>query len=313
MSLPATTWYRTNIQIQGKPWDPDPGNWPAIQIQSVTPGYFQTLEIPIERGRLFTSFDNKPGSPPAVIINESFARRFWPAYPRGENPVGEHLREAADKTGWLEIVGIVADVREGGLAVEALPEFYVPWAIHAPQTSYLAVRTGADPLILATAVRKQLAAIDPNEALSDVKSMESVLQSTSALKQRRLTVWLVTSFAAIAFALAIVGIYGVVAYSVAQRTQEIGIRRALGAQKSDLFRNVLGHALVLATAGAALGVLGALALTGLIKKLLFEANATDPFAIVFTVILFLVVVMAASSFPARRAANIDPMQALRVG
>ncbi|HEX3684218.1 MAG TPA: ABC transporter permease [Bryobacteraceae bacterium] len=161
LSLPATAWYRTNMQIQGKPWDPNPGNWPSIQIQSVSPGYFRTLRIPIERGRDFTEFDNRPGAPPVVVINESFARRFWPAYPRGENPVGEHMREGADKTGWLEIVGVVAGVREGGFASEPLPEFYVPWVIHSPQTPYLVVRAGTDPLLLAAAVRKQVEAIDP--------------------------------------------------------------------------------------------------------------------------------------------------------
>lgn len=142
LSLPATTWYRTNMQIQGKPWDPNPGNWPSIQIQSVTPDYFRTLQIPLECGRTFTEFDNRIGAPPVVIINEAFARRFRPAYPRGESPVGEHMREGADKTGWMEIVGIVADVREGGLAADALPEFYVPWTIHAPQTPYLVGANG---------------------------------------------------------------------------------------------------------------------------------------------------------------------------
>lgn len=311
MSLPATTWYRTNMQIQGKPWDPNPGNWPSIQIQSVTRGYFRTLEIPIERGRDFTDFDNNLGAPPAVIINEAFARRFWPAYPRGENPVGEHLREGADKTDWLEIVGIVADVREGGLAVQALPEFYVPWVIHSPQTPYLVLRTQTDPLRLATSVRRQIEAVDPNAALSDLQTMNSVLESM--LGQRRLTLWLVTSFSAIAFLLAVVGIYGVVAYAVTQRTQEIGVRRALGAQRSDIFRIVLGQAFVLALSGATLGVFGTLALRRVIGNLLFDVNATDPLAFSSTVLLFLIVVMAASFLPARRAANIDPMRALRVG
>lgn len=311
LSLPATTWYRTNMQIQGKPWDPNPGNWPSIQIQSATTDYFRTLEIPIERGRDFTEFDNRPGAPPVVVINESFARRFWPAYPRGESPIGEHMREGADKTDWLEIVGVVADVREGGFALEPLPEFYVPWVIHSPQTPYLVVRTGTDPLRFAPSIRKQVEAINPQEALSDVRTMNGVLQLT--LGQRRLLLWLVTSFSAIAFLLAVVGIYGIVAYSVTQRTQEIGIRRALGAQKGDIFRIVLGHAFVLALSGALLGVVGAVALRHVIGNLLFGVAATDPAAFSSTVLLFLAVVMAASFLPARRAANVDPMRALRVG
>jgi putative ABC transport system permease protein len=221
------------------------------------------------------------------------------------------MREGADKTDWMEIVGVVADVREGGLAVQALPEFYVPWIIHSPQTPYLVVRSDTEPLRLATSVRKQMEAIDPQEALSDVQSMNSVLEST--LGQRRLVLWLVTSFSVIALSLAVVGIYGVVAYSATQRTQEIGIRRALGAQKGDIFRIVLGHAFILAVSGATLGVFGALALRRVIANLLFGINATDPVAFSCTVVLFLAVVMAASFLPARRAANVDPMRALRVG
>lgn len=311
LSLPATTWYRTNMQIQGKPWDPNPGNWPSIQIQSVTPDYFRTLQIPLERGRDFTNLDNRLGAPLVVVINEAFARRFWPAYPRGESPVGEHMREGADKTDWMEIVGIVADVREGGLASQALPEFYVPWAIHSPQTPYLVVRTDTDPLPLAASVRKQMHAIDSQEAMSELQSMDTVLEST--LGQRRLTLRLVALFSGIAFLLAVVGVYGIVAYSVTERGQEIGIRRALGAQKVDIFRNVLRHALVLALSGATLGVFGALALKRLVQNLLFGVAATDPMTFASTVLLFLIVVMAASFVPARRAANIDPMRALRVG
>jgi len=153
-------------------------------------------------------------------------------------------------------------------------------------------------------------AIDPQEAMSDVQSMDSVLESN--LGQRRLTLWLVASFSAIAFLLAVVGIYGIVAYSVTQRAQEIGIRRALGAQKVDIFRNVLGHAFVLALSGATLGVFGALTLGRLVRNLLFGVPATDPMAFASTIVLFLAVVMAASFVPARRAANVDPMRALRV-
>jgi ABC-type antimicrobial peptide transport system permease subunit len=147
--------------------------------------------------------------------------------------------------------------------------------------------------------------------MSDVQTMSGVLESN--LGQRRLTLWLVASFSGIAFLLAVVGIYGVVAYSVAQRVQEIGIRRALGAQKVNIFRGVLGHALVLALSGAMLGLFGALALRRLIENLLFGITATDPIAFASSMVLFLTVVTVASFIPARRAANVDPMRALRVG
>ncbi len=311
MSLPTTSWLRTNIQIQGQPWEADPGNWPSVQIQSVTPGYFRTLGIPIERGREFTAADNSFRSPPAVIINESFARRFWSAYPLGQDPVGQHLREGADRTNWVEIVGIVADVHEGGLALDTLPEFYVPCVIHPPQTAYLVVRTQSDPLQFVSAVRKQVQSIDPDEPLSDVRTMDKVLDST--LGQRWLTTLLVASFAGVAALLAVIGIYGVIAYSVAQRTQELGIRRALGAQQSDILRLVLSHALNLAVPGVVIGVFGAFVLTRVVKSLLYHVSATDPVTFVVTGVLFVLAALAASFIPARRAAQIDPMTALRVG
>ncbi len=311
MSLPTTSWLRTNIQIEGKPWEADPGNWPSVQIQSVTPGYFRTLGIPIERGRQFATRDNSFGSPPAVIINESFARRFWPAYPGGQDPVGQHLREGADRTDWVEIVGIVADVHEGGLAMDTLPEFYVPCVIHPPQTAYLVVRTQGDSLQFVSAVRKQVQAIDPDEPLSDVGTMDKVLAST--LGQRWLATLLVASFAGVAALLAVIGIYGVIGYSVAQRSQELGIRRALGAQQSDILRLVLSHALSLAVAGVVIGVFGAFVLMRVVRGLLYHISATDPMTFIATGVLFVLIALGASFIPARRAARIEPMAALRMG
>jgi putative ABC transport system permease protein len=311
MTLPTTPWLRTNIQIEGMPWDPDPGNWPSIQIQSVTPDYFRTLGIPLRRGREFTDRDNSPSAPPAVMINESFARRFWPMFPAGPSPTGEHLREGADKTGWLEIVGVVGDVHEGGLAVNPLPEFYVLPVIHAPQTAYIAVRSDGNAMRLVNVLRQAVLATDRDQPISDVKSMEDVLGAT--LGQRRLTMWLVGGFAAIALVLALVGIYGVIAYSVAQRTQEVGIRRALGAQHTDILRMVLMEAFGFAFAGVLLGVAGTLALSRAIKNMLFEVSATDPAAIAAVALLFLAVALVASYLPAKRAAHIDPMTALRIG
>ncbi|MGH9630723.1 MAG: ADOP family duplicated permease, partial [Bryobacteraceae bacterium] len=160
-SLPTTLTVNTNIEIQGQPQEEvDPRKWPQSQLQSITPGYFRTLGIPVRRGREFTARDNIAGAPPVVIINESFARRFWPAYPRGQDPIGGHMREGMDRTGWLQIVGIVADVRQGGLAANAWPQFYVLPVVHAPQTAYLAARTDGGPLLFVNTIRKQVLAID---------------------------------------------------------------------------------------------------------------------------------------------------------
>ena len=281
-------------------------------MQSITPEYFRTLRIPLKRGREFTAHDNTPGAPPVMMINESMARRLWPEYPGGEDPIGQHIAEGYDKAaGWMEVVGIVADIHEGGMASESAPEFYVPCAVHAPQTVYLVARTAGDPLRLANAVRGSVLAVDHDQPVSDVKTMDAVLEGT--LGQRRLTMLLLGLFAGVALLLALVGINGVTAYAVAQRTQELGIRRALGAQQADILGLVLKQALVLALSGAALVIGGALALTRVMKSLLFQTSATDPATLAGIPLLFVLVALAASYFPARRAARIDPMAALRVG
>ncbi len=312
MSLPTTTWIRTNItRIEGQA-APDENDPLMAVIQSVTPGYFDTLRIPLRRGRKFDARDNTPAAPPVVIVNESLARRLWPGYPGGPNPIGQHISEGYDKkVGWLEVVGIVADVHEGGLASAATPEFYVPCAVHPPQTAYLAVRTEGDPLRFTNPVRIQVLALDRDQSISEVRTMESVLDAT--LGQRKATTLLLASFAGVALLLAVIGIYGVIAYSVAQRTQELGIRRALGAQQSDILRLVVSQGLVLALAGVAIGAAAALALTRVMKSLLFQVSATDPPTFLGMALLFLAIALLASFIPAKRATRIDPMAALRVG
>ena len=312
MSLPTTTWIRTNItQVQGQaPWDEKE---PLMAVvQSVTPGYFQTLGIPMRRGREFTGRDNRPGAPPMIIVNESLARRIWPEYPNGPDPVGQHISEGYDKAiGWMEVAGIAADIHEGGLAYDAPPEFYVPCVLHPPQSAYLAVRTQGDPLSFVNSVRGQVSGMDRDQSVSEIKTMEAVFDAT--LGQRRLTMFLLGSFAGAALLLAMVGIYGVIAYSVAQRTQEVGVRRALGAQQGDILRLVLGECLALALGGVAIGIAGALALTRVMKEFLFHVSSTDPATYVGIALLFVVVALAAGFVPARRATRIDPMAALRIG
>jgi predicted permease len=310
MSLPSTRWIRTNItSVQGQR-QPETSDAPFGVIQSVSPGYFETLGIPLRRGREFAARDNVPGAPPVMIINESLARLLWHDYPRGQDPVGQHISEGYDKlVGLMEVVGVVADIHEGGLASDAAPEFYLPCVVHPPQNAYLAVRTPGDPLKLANAVRSQVVAIDRDQSVSEIKTMEAIFDDR--LGQRRLTMQLLGSFAGVALLLALIGLYGVVAYSVAQRTHEVGIRRALGAQQSDILRLVLGQGLGLTLAGVSLGIGGALALTRIMKTMLFQVSATDPLTFAGIALLFVAVALAASYIPARRAARIDPMIALR--
>jgi predicted permease len=312
MSLPATTWIRTNYWVEGRPaLDVAEPSSNAV-VQSITPGYFRALGIPLRRGRELTARDNTPGAPPVMIVNETLARLLWPEYPGGENPIGRRVKEAYDKAlGWMEVVGIVADIHEGGLANNAVPEFYLPSVVHPPQTAYLVLRTPANPLRFAGAIRKAVLVLDRDQPISDIKTMESVL--TSNFGQRRLTLWLLGSFAGVALLLAIIGIYGVITYSVARRTQEVGIRRALGAQQADILRLVLGQGLALALTGIAIGIAGAFALTRVMRGLLFHVTATDPATFIGIAILFAIVALAASYIPARRAARIDPMAALRIG
>jgi putative ABC transport system permease protein len=310
MSLPMAAVLQTNVRVEGQP-PVDPREQPVVQFQSVTPGYFHTLGIPILRGREFETRDNRSGAPPVTIINESFARRFWPDYPRGRNPVGEHMGEGADKLDGAEIVGIAADIHEHGLEAGTRPEFYVPCAVHPSQTAYLVVRTEGAPQHLVNAVQGQVPAIDPDQSVSDIRTMNDLIDAS--VGKRRLTMLLLGLFAGVALLLAVVGVYGVTAYSVAQRTQELGVRRALGAEGKDILRLVMKQGLGLAIAGVVLGAAGAFALTRVMQGLLFQVSATDPAAYVVVAGLFVIVALAASYFPARRAAHVDPAVALRVG
>jgi putative ABC transport system permease protein len=311
MTMPTTTgWLGTNVLVEGQPVV-DGSLQPTARLQSITPGYFRTMHIPLRRGREFTQRDNVSSAHAPVIINESFARRFWPNYPLGVSPVGQHLQEGVDHTGPMEIVGIVANIHEADLTTDMGPEFYVPNIVHPPQTAYLALRTARDPQLLTRAVRRAVLSIDEDQPLSDVRTMDDILEST--MGERRLMTILLSSFAAIALLLSLVGIYGVIAYSVAQRTQEVGIRRALGAQRSDILRLVLNQGFVLAFAGVALGIGASFLLVRLMKGFLFEVSATDPMIFIVTAALFVLVALSASLVPARRATLIDPMSALRMG
>jgi predicted permease len=276
---------------------------------AVTPGYFRTLGIPLRRGRDFTDRD-KADAQRVAIIDEVLARRFWPAYPAGVDPIGQRLLIGGVNKNPAEIVGIVAHVHQG-LETSAWPEsVYVSFAQNAPLFATLAIRTTGDPLRFTRAVREQVQALDHDQPIALVRTMDDLVEEQ--VGQRRLLVILLGSFALVALLLALIGIYGIIAYSVAQRTQEMGIRRALGAQPSDILRLVVGQGLRLALVGVAVGIAGAFGLTRLMTTLLFHVNPADPATFVAVALLFLLVALAASYIPARRATRIDPMAALRV-
>ena len=243
------------------------------------------------------------------MVNESFARKFWPAYPSGAIPVGERLLVPILPYPSVEIVGVVADVRHSGPTRKADPQVYIPDSLYSPQVAYLALRAAGDPLRTVDAIRAQVRAIDPNQSVTDVRMMDQLLERATG--QQHLAARVLGLFAATALLLAAIGLYGVMAYSVAQRTQEIGIRRALGAGHRDVLWTVVGQGLRVTIIGIAFGVAAAYASTRLLESFLFEVSATDAVTFVGVPVVFIIVGLLASLIPATRAARVDPMRALR--
>jgi putative ABC transport system permease protein len=306
-TLPMMGFAQTPVQLASEL--PQPLNQrPLVMIQNVTAAYFRTLEIPLKRGREFSERDGAD-APLTAIINESLARVLWPAYPNDVDPVGQHVLIGA-KPAPVEIVGVVADMHQV-LERDPWPAVYRPFDQVPLVSAAFIVRAAGDPLQFVHAVSDQVIAIDRDQAVSAVQSMEDLMEAEGG--QRRLLLLLLACFAGVALLLSVIGIYGVIAYSTAQRTQEIGIRRALGAQDADILRLVVGQGIALTFGGIALGLAGALALTRVMTSLLFKTSDTDPMAFGGVALLFVLVAFAASYIPARRAARIDPATALRIG
>ncbi|HLK65522.1 MAG TPA: ABC transporter permease [Bryobacteraceae bacterium] len=281
---------------------------PLAAIQMITPPYLRTMEIPLRRGREFTAHDQS-GTEPVALINEAFARLFWPEYPRGVDPVGKYILIGINPRPF-QVVGVVADVHQG-LDTEPMAGVYRPWDQSPALSAAFAVRTEGDPLRYANAVRGEVLAIDRDQGISDVRTMESVVAASEG--QRQLIAMLLGLFAGTAMLLAVVGIYGAISYSVAQRTHEMGIRRALGAQQGDILRLVMAPGLGLTLGGAALGIAGAAVMMRVLQSLLFQVSTTDPLTYLGIAAVFVAVALGASYVPARRAMRIDPSSALRVG
>ena len=283
-----------------RPSDPAP----PLTGDSVVPGYFEAMRIPLLRGRLLEESDLAPNAPRVVVINEEMARRFWP----GEDPIGKRFKGGLDPGAnfpWTTVVGVVADMRRQRLDQPAIPYMFQPGVI--PQMD-IAVRTAGDPEALRDAIRAQMHDLDPAAPPYGIDTVEQRLGQTVAL--RRFQTLLLAALAAVALLLAVIGAYGIIHRSVAARRREIGIRTALGASASTVLRMVLADGLWLAVAGLGLGLVGSVALGRTISSFLYETSPFDPLILTAVAVLLLSVTTAATLTPARRAARIDPMAAL---
>jgi len=306
--LPFRTANYPGFFIEGRT---DPDNKGSGLRYTVSPDYFQTMGIELIKGRLFTTEDTRD-SPQVIVIDESLARRHFP----NEDPIGKRLKQSRDAPG-LEIVGIVRHVEHYSLDGQSPDaQFYTNFNQISLQglpsnvrRINLLVRADADPLSLASAVRAQVAALNKDQAVFNVSTMEQIVAQSVAA--RRFSMLLLTVFAVVALALASLGIYGLMSYAVAQRTREIGLRMALGAQSSNVLRLVIGQGMKLALVGVALGLVASLALTRTMKTLLFGVSVTDPVTFAAIALLLIAVALLACWIPARRATKVDPMIALR--
>ena len=296
-------WGSASFHVEGQP-EPAPGTSPMVLNQEVSANYFATMRIPILAGRTFTPSDLAPDSN-AIIVSATFAQRFLPA----GSPLSKRVRLGAPTDPWSLIVGVVGDVRYASLDSASDPQVYLPYDGANADLASIVVRTGQDPRGLASLVRAQFAAIDPAQPVFDITTMQQRLDDS--IETPRFNMTLLAIFAAIALALATIGIYGVISYFVSQRTREIGIRVALGAAPSDILRLVVGQGAMMILIGLALGVAGSLVLTRYLANLLYAVRPVDPLTIISVALLLIFVALAACYLPARRALRLDPMTTLR--
>jgi putative ABC transport system permease protein len=292
----------SDLRIEGHP-EPEAGKEMIVYKSSVSPGYFRTLGIPLMKGRDFSDRD-KIDATRTAIINNDLAHIYFP----NEDPINKRIT-FDDGGSWISIVGVTGDVKQLGLDSSARPEVYFPYLQVAAPSMSIVVRSASEPLSLVSAVKSQIQMIDKDLPLDDAETMQQILADSSS--GQRFNTLLLTVFAVVALVLAIVGIYGVMSYTVAQRTHEIGIRVAIGAQPRDVFRMVIGQGMMLAMIGVGFGLVGAFGLTRLMTTMLFGVEPTDPATFISIAVLLTAVALVACYIPGRRAAKVNPLVALR--
>jgi putative ABC transport system permease protein len=292
----------SDLRVEGHP-EPEAGKEMMVATSSISPGYFRTLAIPLKKGRDFSDRD-KSGAPSTAIINDDLARVYFP----DEDPIGKRIT-FTDGESWISIVGVSGDVKQLGLDSTAKPQVYFPYLQVAAPSMTLAVRSTSNPTSLTAAVKNQIQIIDKDLPIDEAKTMHQLLSDSSS--GRRFNMLLLTVFAVVSLILAMVGIYGVMSYTVTQRTHEIGVRVAIGAQSRDVFRMVIRQGMLLAMIGIAFGLAGAFALTRLMTTMLFGVAPNDPATFVGIALLLTGVALVACYIPGRRATKVNPLEALR--
>ncbi len=306
-TLPLDKGPQAGFRIEGRPLL-TPDKWPGGNYRTVSTDYFRAMNIPIVQGRAFTDRDIET-APLVMIVNQALAQHDFP----GENPIGKRISLGNNGPNgqpvWWEIVGVAADVRSLELREPATPEFYLSALQDSFANMFVVVRSTVEPTAIAGSIRQAAAEVDKSAAVSDIKTMDNIV--SNAVTQPRFNLFLLGLFSGIALFLSAAGIYGVTAYSVAQRTHEFGIRMALGAQVGDVLRMIIRHGMLLISVGIAVGLAASFALTRLLRTLLFGVSVTDPLTFVVITLLLSLVALIACYVPARRVTKVDPLVALR--
>jgi putative ABC transport system permease protein len=299
----GSTGVNTRVLVDGRSMSAS--EMPEVESRRAVHDYFLAMGMPILRGRTFSAADG-PATPPVVVINQTMARRLWP----NEDPIGKRFRVGTNpQTPWSTVIGVVGDLRHSGLDVEPLPEFYI-WYLQGPPVSpFIVVRTQGDPAALAESVRAELKALDKDVVVYDMRTMLEVRSASMA--ERRFILILAVAFGLLALTLAAVGVYGVMALVVTERTQEMGVRLALGAAPIQVLTLVVRQGLTLAAAGVLLGVITSMALTPMMAQQLYGVQPRDPMTLAGVPVLLLAVALIACAVPARRAMRVDPITTLR--